>query len=247
MVTTWKDARSVYSVECLHVSFKICSIRNTSTMTSWPPEKLNTINVPSKDAILTISASTHIKAPAALVFDVLLDVTSYGQWNTFCPKVTIETQPKKQSDSRTDTLQLGTVFTLDAIMDSKKPDKPTPTQVKVTDISTPSEPSSYIPSNILENDASYTADLHRLYRISWKCEGGFVSRGLKTERFNEVIALNENECVARTWENQGGVLAHTVKWMYKQTLQEKFALWCKDLKRYSEEIASQAQKAEPED
>lgn len=196
---------------------------------AWPPaEGLDTVNVPRTEAILVISASTRINAPAALVFEALLNVAHYPRWNTFAPKV-----------DGPDVLERGSDFTLHATMDAKKPDKDTPTQLKVTDISTPSERSDYISRDLLESDASYTSDLDSLYRVSWKCEGGFVSRGLKTERFHEVIVLGASECEVRTWENQGGVLAHTVKWFYGKTLQKKFALWCADLKRHSEEKATE--------
>ena len=207
----------------------------TPPSSTWPPKDgLTTVNVPRKDAILTVSASTRISSPAASVFSALLHVAEYEHWNSFCPRVTFPPEAGK-----TDVLQNGAVFTLHVIMDAAKPDKDTPTQLKVSDISTPSQPSDYISHDVREHEATYTLDLQNVYRIAWKCEGGFVSRGLKTERFHEVIVMGDQECEVRTWENQGGVLAHTVKWMYKQTLKEKFALWCKDLKMHCEQQAGQ--------
>jgi len=111
-------------------------------------------------------------------------------------------------------------------------------QLRITDISTPTSPSIYIPSSTLESEPTYTADLSTVYRISWKAEGGFASRGLRTERFHEIIVLGDDGCEVRTWENQGGVLAHTVKWFYKKVLMEKFQLWCEDLRAYCEKRAS---------
>lgn len=211
--------------------------------TKWPPSKgLTTVNVPYKDATLTSYASTHIHAPAAFVLETLRNVSDYS-WNHWAPRVSIQTQPSTttgaadNNDNDNGKLHIGTIFTLYVIMDEKKPTSETATQLIVTDISTPSSPSSYIPASVLEKEDSYTADLSKVYRIGWKCEGGFVSRGLRTERFHEIIVLGEDECEVRTWENQGGVLAHTVKWLYKQTLQEKFKLWCEDLKRVCEETA----------
>jgi hypothetical protein len=132
-------------------------------------------------------------------------------------------------------LRLGTSFTFHVVMDATKPNKETPTQLRVTDVSTPDIPSAYIAQDVLDSDASYTSDLRRVYRIAWSTEGGFVARGLKTERFHEIIVINDSECEVRTWENQGNILARTVKWLFQKTLQEKFQLWCDELKKYCEE------------
>ncbi|KAK5689966.1 hypothetical protein LTR17_026092 [Elasticomyces elasticus] len=199
-----------------------------ASSTTWPPKAgLSTVNVPRKDGILPVYASIRINAPAQDVFAVLLNVSDYGKWNTFCPEVKIQGQD-------TQKLQPDTPFTFYVVMNSSKPDSRTETGLRVSDISTPSSPSTYVSQSTLETDGSWTADLQKTYRVAWKSEGGFVAKGLRSERFHEVIVLGENECEVRTWEVMGGVLAHTVKWMYKQTLMDKFELWCKDLKKYCE-------------
>ena len=211
------------------------------TDAKWPPaDGPTTVNVPRQQATLITCASIRINAPAELVWQVLLDVPNYGAWNNFCPKVTVHSQPDG-TDANEKGLRKGTSFTFHVVMDSNKPTKETPTQLKVNDVSTPQNPSEYISAEALK-DPGYTADLSKVYRISWSCEGGFVSRGLKTERFHEIIVLGENECEVRTWENQGGMLASTVRWFYKKTLDEKFKLWCDDLKKYSEQKASETSK-----
>ncbi|KAJ9603783.1 hypothetical protein H2200_011969 [Cladophialophora chaetospira] len=205
-----------------------------SDLSAWPPSSgLTTPIVPRKDTVLTCSASVQVHAPASLVFDTILNVNDYS-WNQWVPRVSINSQPEGV-DKDSETLHMDTEFTFHVMM---KPSSETPTQLKVTDISTPENPSSYIPTSTLENDGTYSENLQEVYRIAWKVHGGFASRGLKGERFHEIIALGENECEVRTWENQGGVLAHAVKWMYKHTLMEKFQLWCDDLKRASEEKAA---------
>ncbi|KAK4950348.1 hypothetical protein LTR10_011329 [Elasticomyces elasticus] len=199
-----------------------------ASSTTWPPHAgLSTVNVPRKDGILPVYASIRINAPAQDVFAALLNVSDYGKWNTFCPEVKIQGQDAQ-------TLQPDVPFTFYVVMNSSKPDSKTETGLRVSDISTPSSPSTYVPQSTLETDGSWTADLQKVYRVAWKSEGGFVAKGLRSERFHEVIVLGENECEVRTWEVMGGVLAHTVKWMYKQTLMDKFELWCKDLKKYCE-------------
>ncbi|KAK0279014.1 hypothetical protein LTR35_008749 [Friedmanniomyces endolithicus] len=189
----------------------------TGSMSKWPPSAgLSTVNVPRKDAILPVFASTRIQAPAHRVFDALLR----GEGEPQSPLAAM--------------LRLGTSFTFYVVMNAAKPASTTETGLRVSDFSTPDHPSAYIPQATLDSDGSYTADLRRVYRVAWKTEGGFVARGLRSERFHEVIAVGEDECEVRTWEVMGGVLALTVKWMYKQTLMEKFRLWCSDLKKYCE-------------
>jgi Polyketide cyclase / dehydrase and lipid transport len=206
---------------------------------SWPPtDGLSTIAVPRADAILTTSASCRVNAPASVVFDAVRDVGQYSSWNTFVPQVTIHSQPDGvPSDSQ--ILQLGTSFTFHVIMDASKPKKETPTQLRITDVSTPENPSTYISQDVLDKDSSYCDDLKKVYRIGWSTEGGFVARGLRTERFHEIIVINDNECEVRTWENQGNLLARTVKWLFQKVLVEKFQGWCDELKKYCEDKVKQ--------
>ena len=118
-------------------------------------------------------------------------------------------------------------------MDKKKPSSYTDTQLRVTDVSTPNNPSDYLSKEAL-SDPTFTSDLSQIHRISWTTEGGFVARGLRSERYHEIIATGDAECEVRTWECQGGVLARAVKWTYGKVLLEKFDVWCADLKRASE-------------
>ena len=125
-------------------------------------------------------------------------------------------------------------------MDASKPAKVTPTQLRVTDFSTPERPSQYVPPDILKEDGTYEPDLGKVYRIAWTTEGGFVARGLRSERFHEIIAVGKGQCEVRTWECQGGVLARAVKYYYKEVLKKKFAEWCEDLKREAEKRVNEA-------
>jgi Polyketide cyclase / dehydrase and lipid transport len=202
-------------------------------VSTWPPKNLSTPTVHHSRSIFNLSYSIRINAPAALVFGLVRDVSTYPTWNSWVPNVTIHSQPDgTPSDSQ--ELVKGTSFTFHVIMDFSKPHSVTDTQLRLSDLSAPTEPSSYVPKDALEEDPSYSADLSKVYRIAWKGEGGFVSRGLSTERFHEVIPINEHECEVRTWEVMGGFLARTVKWFYEKTLNEKFEVWCGDLKKESE-------------
>jgi len=189
--------------------------------------------VPRESVILPTYASIEINAPAALVWAVLIDTKRYPDWNSFCPKVTVRSQPEG-TDSTDPNLHIGTSFVFHVVMDSRKPTSYTDTQLRVLDISTPEHASSYISQSTLDSEPTFASDLNKLYRITWTTEGGFVARGLKSERFHEIIVSDDSSCLVRTWECQGGSLARAVKWMYKDTLKQKFADWCDDLKKESE-------------
>jgi hypothetical protein len=195
--------------------------------TAWPPSKLATTTVSHKDAVLTTTGSVRIEAPAAKVYETLLNVGDYQSWNTWIPKVTIKSQPEGVADSDT-TLHLDTLFVFHVIMDAKKPQSETPTELRMSDISTPDRPSDYVRGELLSEEHGFTPDASKVYRMAWKSEGGFP--GLFAERFHEIIPTGENSCEVRTWEVMKGVLAYTVKWLYAKTLREKFVLWCQDLK-----------------
>ncbi|KAL8972371.1 MAG: hypothetical protein Q9183_000597 [Haloplaca sp. 2 TL-2023] len=181
-----------------------------------------------------MAARARVSAPAPVIFSILRSTTEYASWNTFVPKVVIHQQPQPIPAEDT-LLHVGTSFTFHVVMDSSKPTKVTDTQCRITDISTPEDPSGYVPEDVLREDGSYAKDLGHVWRIAWTTEGGFVARGLRTERFNEVIELGDGEgCEIRTWENQSGVLARAVKWSYKDVLNKKFEGWCKELKKEAE-------------
>lgn len=213
---------------------------STNEETLWPPPSgLSTPIVSREDAILTTAASIEIAAPAAIVFSLVVDTASYPSWCSFVPRVTIKSQPEG-TPSISKKLENGTHFTYHVVMDPSKPTKEVATHLVVTDVSTPDGPSSYIPSDVLTNDPSYTADLSKVYRISWKGDGGFFARGLRTERFHEIIATGPDSCEVRTWELMGGVLARSVKWMYKETLSKRYQDWVEDLKKACEDKVREA-------
>jgi hypothetical protein len=203
---------------------------------NWPPaEGLCSPTVSRNDAVLSLFASATISAPAASVFDAVLHVAEYDKWNTFIPKAHITSQPSSNGDPNDRSrMQIGSIMDFYAVMDAKKPQKTQQTGLQVSDISTPDRKSQYIDQATLDSDPAYMADLDKVYRVSWKSHGGFVSRGLQTERFHEIIVLSDNECEVRTWEVMGGPLANMVKWMYSKTLQQKFQLWVDDLKKHCE-------------
>jgi hypothetical protein len=212
-----------------------------SENTAWPPSLgLTTRIVPRKDAILQMSYSTIVRAPAPLVFDAILHVAEYPLWNTWVPSARILSQPTVvgSDDDPGDLshMRIGSLMAFDVVMDVQKPNKITHTPLRVVDISIPSAPTAYIPPAMLE-DPTFSADLNKVYRVSWTGHGGLHSLGMSLERFHEVIVVGENECEVRTWEVMSGPLARLVKLLYMKTLREKIELWCEDLKKRSEKLS----------
>jgi hypothetical protein len=209
-----------------------CTLSTRHTMSSWPPATgLTTKIVARKDAILQFYYATTIHAPAQLVFDTVLRAENYPQWNTWVPAARIDPASGDPAYMR-----IGSTMTFDVVMDANKPDSLTHTYLRVTDICTPSAQTNYLGPGLLQ-DPTFTADLTKVYRVSWTGHGGMNSLGLmKVERFHEVIVLGDDECEVRTWEVMGGVLARVVKMLYQATLQEKVGVWCADLKTESERL-----------
>ena len=195
--------------------------------------------VPKSSIVFTIHGQTTITAPATLIWSVLRDTAAYPSWNSFCPDVIINGQPSNIRNGEHKLLHKDTHFTFRVVMNSAKPNSKVDSAERVTDISTPEQPSSYVSEDTLKEDGSFESDLGRVWRIAWTTEGGFAARGLKAERFNEIIDLGDGRCEYRSWECQGGLLARTVKWFYEKTLQERFGTWCEDLKRECERRAKE--------
>ncbi|KAH7351493.1 hypothetical protein BKA66DRAFT_430646 [Pyrenochaeta sp. MPI-SDFR-AT-0127] len=206
---------------------------------TWPPsEGLTSKIIPRKNAVLQLSYSINVRAPAPRVFDSILHVAEYPKWNTWVPSARILTQPLSSEPDFDPNdfshMRVGSVMNFGVVMDANKPSKVTPTPLKVVDICTPTNPSSYLSPDLLA-DPTFTADLSKVYRVSWTGEGGFSNYGMKLERFHEVIVIDEHDCEVRSWEIMSGILSQVVKLMYERTLREKLGLWCRDLKTYCEQ------------
>jgi hypothetical protein len=216
-----------------------------SPASTWPPSAgPTTIVVPAADAICTAHYSLTIAAPAELVFATIRDTARYSEWNTFVPRVTIDSHPIGiPTDSK--VLESGTQFTFHVVMDLKKPTRINDTKLAVTDISTPKKTTEYVSMELREGDGTFTPDLSMVYRIAWREGSGWMSKGLKVERFHEIIVRGENECELRTWENQTSLLSHVVKFMFGETIKARFKDWCEGLKKYSEDQVKISKIAEP--
>lgn len=206
--------------------------------TAWPPPSgLTTKIVPRKNATAQVSHATTIKAPAALVFDTLLNVSEYSKWNSWIPTVTVNSQPPPTgpNDDPNDfsRLRIGTNMTFNVVQNPSKPDSIVRVQLRVTDICTPSAPTSYLTPELLK-DPTFTSDLSKVYRVSWAGRGALNEYAMQLERYHEVIITGDEECEVRSWEIFGGLLAWAVKFTQEKPLKGKVATWCADLKQKCE-------------
>jgi hypothetical protein len=211
-----------------------------SETAAWPPPNGVTSKiVPRDSAVFQISYSTVVRAPAPLVFDTILRAADYRAWNTWVPRAKILTQPSStrrlEDQDMQDRMSIGCTMRFTVVMNADKPNDVTPTPLKVVDICTPSSLTSYLTPELLE-DPTFTADLSKVYRVSWTGNKGMYNFGMKLERFHEVIVIDENKCEVRTWEVMSGILSRVVKLMYEETLKDKVGVWCEDLKQYCEKI-----------
>lgn len=168
----------------------------------------------SSGAVLYISAGIKIDAPAAHVFDILISVDSWSDWNSFCPSVSIigddSTDPAVQVLKRNSKLAVQVRMTPTSSLRTQN--------MAVTELEMPSN-----------TDASY--------KVCWKAEG-FPRFVLRTLRTNEIRSIGGNEgdpsCEYRTFEIMAGPAAYTVKAMYESDLHDRFADMAQDLKAYAE-------------
>lgn len=182
---------------------------------------------PARSAVLLVSSSVHIEAPAQHVFRTLCDGGSWKHWNSFCPQVdvTYKSGDRNQTEQETGngdaTIGESAHLTLHVRM-------------------TPSS-SSLIPQKVVVTDYSEylasgpsAASGGRLYRIGWQAKG-IPRMMLRADRTTEIEAVDRGEaCQFRTWEGMGGPVSHIVKLMYGNTLQARFEDWANDLKEYAE-------------
>jgi hypothetical protein len=62
---------------------------------------LSTPDIPASAAVFAIHATTRISAPAALVFRTLRNTDTWRDWNKFCPRVNMTSQPAEGEDEAT--------------------------------------------------------------------------------------------------------------------------------------------------
>ena len=149
-------------------------------------------------------------APASKVFATVTDSSTYKLWSSFIPKVEIE-----PSDASTPTLiKPGTKIHFSVVMNPKKPQSFTPTDLLADGILEPTRPGE-------------------TYYITWRATG-FPQWLLFARRFWEIEDLEGGGSRVSTYEFQRGPLAAIVKMMYSARLYEALENDAKELAAFCE-------------
>lgn len=159
--------------------------------------------------VLYVSAGIKINASADHVFECLLRIGRWSEWNSFCPAATLRSV-------RVDTAEVDQVI----VKGSK-----IAVQVKMT------------PSSTLRTQNMLVTELDRAARKAcWKAEGmpEFMLRTSRTSECLPSTAGDDAVCEFRTFEMMNGPTAYVVRQMYGEVLQERFKDMATDLKNYAE-------------
>jgi hypothetical protein len=171
----------------------------------------------------TFSVLGHniINAPPAAVYDALLDLPSYRNWNTFVTTATM-TQRGPGEHSETTRMHPGARFDFRVKM---KPTSDSMTTSK--ELCTFAEPLKTPTAD----------DPNPVTEARW----GFDSSGfpllkyfMQAEHVNEIIDLGDGRTEYVHWESFGGVVARLIWWFEGENLHRAFKNWGEDLKVHVE-------------
>jgi hypothetical protein len=172
----------------------------------------------------TFSVLGHsiINAPPSAVYDALLDLPNYRNWNTFVPGATVQQPGPGATETSPTLMHTGAHFefkvkmkeTSDSLTSSKE-------------ICTIAEP---LKSATAEDPTPTTT-------VRWRMDSsvfpGFQYL-LKAEHVNELRDLGDGRTEYVHWESFGGVLASLVSWLNGEDLGRAFRNWADELKVYVE-------------
>jgi len=176
-------------------------------------------NIPD-GGVFSVYASTAIHAPPQAVYDAILDVRKWKEWNTFVPEVTITSHP--HSHSKDIKMTEGVNMTFHVKM---KPDEqPTTSKETCTHV-------SHVHTRANHGPPAITTIRWNLHNAAIMTPGFLI----KAERTNEIEEAEDGTTRYRTWQTFGGWASNLVKSRYEQVLQDRFKDWCRDLKKYVEE------------
>ncbi|KAJ5884941.1 hypothetical protein N7495_009451 [Penicillium taxi] len=190
----------------------------------------STPNIPTTKATLHIGSSTFIAAPSHRVWATLTDTSTWPNWNSFVPRVTIRSQPKTSTEetegnSLSPILQPGTKVTFHVRMDptSTKAQAARDVHLVVTECVKPSVVNNTVGTIVWISD--------------FEVPGAMGPSLLTAERVHELTdAISEgvSGTEVRNWEAQVGWLVYIVKALFGTKLQVNFEHWVNDLKGFVE-------------
>ena len=189
----------------------------------------------------SITCSTTIRAPLAIVLAALVDTASYPTWNAFCPRVAIDAQPTPFASEpppsllaalpllvdQPSTLRLGTGCTFDVHFQPGQATRSATASVRVS---------------VLE-EFRREDDGRRGVRLAWCTARGWTPLFvLRCERIQELVEGPGGDVVEYTcWETFYGLLASTVRFAVGSALEWGLGAWMDGLKEYAEKKHADAE------
>jgi hypothetical protein len=172
----------------------------------------------------SVLGHTIINAPPAAVYDALLDLPNYRNWNTFIPSAELKKPGSTKPDNKNTTTHMhtGAVFEFTVKM---KPNSDSLT--KSTEICTLAEPlkTSSPEKPFPVTTATWIYDVSGIPLLKYL---------LWSEHVNEIIDLGDGRTEYVHWEAFGGALATPMKWFAANDLARAFRDWPEELKVYVE-------------
>lgn len=167
----------------------------------------------------SVYSRAHIQARPQAVYDALLDVGRWPEWNSFVPAVTITSHPHPHHPHLRMEQGVNMIFHVRMTPTDRQNSRETCTHV----------------DHLRLRKAEST--LPAVTRVRWDMHNAAVmtpSFVLKAQRTHEIEELADGTTEYRNWETFAGILAKTVRKRYGDTLRDRFADWAQDLKRYVE-------------
>lgn len=169
----------------------------------------------------TFSVLGHciINAPPAAVYDVLLDLPNYRNWNTF-----VSATMKQPAEGHVESTRMhtGARFEFKAKMketsDSRTTSKEIVTFTEPVRTATAQDPTP-------TTTARWGFDAGNIPLLKYL---------LQAEHVNELIDLGDGRTEYVHWESFGGILATLIKWFNGDHLGKAFRNWSNELKVYVE-------------
>ena len=193
----------------------------------------------------SIVSSVRIAAPAALVASAILDASSWGEWNSFVPKIEV-TEPGTavpypdglSMPAGGQWVKHGDKFTMQVNMFGLP--LSSLHESKIARLQQSKEIVTYI-----EALDPAKEEAREGYRICWKLEGGFAGL-VRADRVQECVALEDGGCEWSTWESFGGSLGMgmMLRLALGGKLVERFGDWGRDLKVRCEELQKKKEEEE---
>jgi hypothetical protein len=170
----------------------------------------------------TFSVLGHaiINAPPAAVYDALLDLPNYRNWNTFVTSAKLV--KSTEANTTTTHMHTGAVFEFTVKMKTTSD-----SLTKSTEICTLAEP---LKTSTPEDPFPVTT-ANWIYDVSGI---PLLKHLLWSEHVNEIIDLGDGRTEYVHWEAFGGFLATPMKWFASNDLARAFRDWPEELKGYVE-------------